>query len=223
MPQRLVVLLVACVILGAVRPAAAQSTTADIVGSVTDTTGGVVPGATVTITNTATEVTQVVVTDRVGNYVVNLLPPGRYRVRIELEGFRSVVRDIPVGAGDRPRVDARLEAGAISEAIVVTGQAPLLQTDTSTVGATISAKAVADLPLNGRNYIELVRLQPGVNVGASNGLTSGSRPDSRRQGSSFSANGQPEGANEMLLDGLENSVGAGLLMVRPSVEGIAEV
>src|SRR5438309_930383 len=127
MLQRLVVLLVACVIFGAGRPAAAQLTTADIVGTVTDTTGGVVPGATVTITNTATEVTQVVVTDRVGNYVVNLLPPGRYRVRIELEGFRSVVRDIPVGAGDRPRVDARLEAGAISEAIVVTGQAPLLQ------------------------------------------------------------------------------------------------
>src|SRR5712691_427693 len=78
--QRLVVLLVACVIFGAGRPAAAQLTTADIVGTVTDTTGGVVPGATVTITNTATEVTQVVVTDRVGNYVVNLLPPGRYRV-----------------------------------------------------------------------------------------------------------------------------------------------
>src|SRR6266850_703492 len=224
MLQRLVVLLVACVIFGAGRPAAAQLTTADIVGTVTDTTGGVVPGATVTITNTATEVTLVVVTDRVGNYVVNLLPPGRYRVRIELEGFRSVVRDIPVGAGDRPRVDARLEAGAISEAIVVTGQAPLLQTDTSTVGATISAKAVADLPLNGRNYIELVRLQPGVNMGASTGITSGTRPDSRRQGSSLSANGQPEGANQMLLDGLDNSVsGAGLLAVRPSVEAIAEV
>ena len=71
MPQRLVVLLVACVIFGAVRPAAAQSTTADIVGSVTDTTGGVVPGATVTITNTATEVTQVAVTDRAGNSSVD--------------------------------------------------------------------------------------------------------------------------------------------------------
>src|SRR5438876_5212121 len=155
MLQRLVVLLVPCMICGACHPAAAQLTTADIVGSLTDTTGGVVPGATVTITNTATEVTQVVVTDRAGNYVVNLLSPGRYRVRVELEGFNSIVREIPVGAGDRPRVDARLEAGAISEAIVVTAMSPLLQTDTSTVGATISAKAVADLPLNGRNYIEL--------------------------------------------------------------------
>jgi hypothetical protein len=224
MVQRLVVVLVACVTFGAVRPAAAQSTTADIVGSVTDPTGAVVPGVTVTITNTATQISQVVVSDRTGNFVVNLLPPGRYSVRFELQGFKAVVREVPVGAGDRQRVDARLEAGEISEAIVVTADAPLLQTDTSTVGATITSKAVADLPLNGRNYIELVRLQPGVNVGAPNGLTSGSRPDSRRQGSSFSANGQPEGANEMLLDGLENSAsGGGLLAVRPSVEGIAEV
>jgi hypothetical protein len=223
MIQRLVVLLVSCLIFGSVRPAAAQLTTADIVGTVTDSTGGVVPGVTVTVVNTATEATQVAVTDGSGNFVVNLLPPGRYRVRVELEGFRGVVREIPVGAGDRSRVDARLETGQLSETITVTAEAPLLQTDTSTVGATITAKAVADLPLNGRNYIELVRLQPGVNVGAPNGLTSGTRPDARRQGSSFSANGQPEGANEMLLDGLENNVGAGLLAVRPSVEGIAEV
>jgi hypothetical protein len=76
MVQRLVVVLVACVTFGAVRPAAAQSTTADIVGSVTDPTGAVVPGVTVTITNTATQISQVVVSDRTGNFVVNLLPPG---------------------------------------------------------------------------------------------------------------------------------------------------
>ena len=77
MLQRSVVLLLACVMLGAGRPAAAQLTTADIVGTVTDSTGAVVPGATVTITNTATQVSQDVVSDRAGNYVVNLLPPGR--------------------------------------------------------------------------------------------------------------------------------------------------
>src|SRR5258708_37810444 len=72
--------------------------------------------------------------------------------------------------------------------------------------------------------MERAGLQPGVSVGASRGGTGGGRPDPRRQGSSFSANGQPEGANEMLLDGLENSAsGGGLLAVRPSVEGIAEV
>jgi hypothetical protein len=223
MLQRRVTLLVACVMLVSVRLVAAQLTTADIVGTVNDASGGVVPGATVTIINTATQVTQVVVTDRAGNFVVNLLPPGLYRVRVELEGFKSVVREIPVGAGDRPRVDARLEAGAISEAVLVTADAPLLQTDTSTVGATITSKAVADLPLNGRNFIELVRLQPGVSAGPSNALTSGTRPDSRRQGSSFSANGQPEGANQMLLDGLDNTAGGAGLAMRPSVEAIAEV
>ena len=208
---------------GAVHPATAQLNTADIVGSVTDASGGVVPGVTVTITNTATQVSQDVVSDRTGNYVVNLLPPGRYSVRFELQGFKAVVREVSVGAGDRARADARLEAGEISEAIMVTAEAPLLQTDTSTVGATITSKAVQDLPLNGRNYIELVRLQPGVTMGATTGLTSGSRPDSRRQANSFSANGQPEGANQMLLDGLDNTMAAGILGVRPSVEGIAEV
>jgi hypothetical protein len=221
--QRLIAVLVTCLIFGGVSPAAAQLTTADIVGTVIDASAGVVPGATVTITNTATQATQVAVTDRSGNYVVNLLPPGRYRVRVELEGFKSVVQEIPVGAGDRSRVDVKLEAGAISEAILVTAEAPLLQTDTSTVGATITSKAVADLPLNGRNFIELVRLQPGVSAGPSNALTSGSRPDSRRQGSSFSANGQPEGANQMLLDGLDNTAGGAGLAMRPSVEAIAEV
>src|SRR5947208_12878008 len=148
MVQRLVALLVTCVMFGVVRPAAAQLTTADIVGTVTDSTTGVVPGATVTITNTATQFTQVAVTDRSGNYVVNLLPPGRYRIRVELPGFKSVVREISVGAGDRPRVDAALEAGAVSESVIVAAEAPLLQTDTSTVGATLPPKTVADLPLN---------------------------------------------------------------------------
>src|SRR5437867_3826838 len=142
MSQRLVALLVACVMFGLVGPAAAQLTTGDIVGTVTDTTAGVVPGATVTIINTDTQFTQVAVTDRSGNYVINLLPPGRYRVRVELPGFKSVVREISVGAGDRPRVDAALEAGAVSESVIVTAEAPLLQTDTSTVGATITSKAV---------------------------------------------------------------------------------
>src|SRR4051794_15316897 len=104
MVQRLVALLVMCVTFGVVYPAAAQLTTADIVGTVTDTSGGVVPGVTVTIINTATQFTQMAVTDRSGNYVFNLLPSGRYRVRIELPGFKSVVREISVGAGDRPRV-----------------------------------------------------------------------------------------------------------------------
>lgn len=76
MLQRLVVVLVACVILGAVHPAAAQLNTADIVGGVTDASGGVVSGVTVTITNTGTQVSQDVVSDRTGNFVVNLLPPG---------------------------------------------------------------------------------------------------------------------------------------------------
>src|SRR5262245_61178636 len=218
MVQRLAALFVACAVLSVARPAAAQLTTADIVGTVTDSTAAVVPGATVTITNAATQVTQAVVTDRSGNFVVNLLPPGRYRVRVELEGFKAFVTEIPVGAGDRPRVDARLEAGSVTEAVLVTAEAPLLQTDTSTVGATITSKAVADLPLNGRNFIELVRLQPGVTAGPSNALTSGTRPDSRRQGSSFSANRQPDGANQMLLDGLDNTAGGAGLAMRPSVE-----
>ena len=148
------------------RVASPQVTTADIVGRVTDASGAVLPGATVTIENTATGAVRSQPTGETGDYVFNLLPIGTYTVRIELSGFQGSSARVTLASGDRARVDAKLSLGSIAENIQVTAQTPLLQTDTSTVGALITEKAVQDLPVNGRNIVRLIQLVPGANEGA---------------------------------------------------------
>src|SRR5881296_892251 len=127
--------------------AGAQVTTADIVGKVTDTTGAVVPGAQVTVTNLGTNITRPVVSNETGDYVVNLLPVGRYSVRIEVPGFKVfTVAELTLVAGDRVRVDAAMEVGQTTEAVNITAELPALQTDSSTLGTAITSKLVQDLP-----------------------------------------------------------------------------
>ena len=204
--------------------ASAQITTADIVGRVTDASGGALPGATVTVTNPATGDTRSQVTGGTGDYTFGLLPIGRYNLVIELQGFGSFTRAVQVSAGDRLRVDAQLVVGALAETISVTAQAPLIQSDSATVGALLPERAVQDLPLNGRNVIGLVRMVPGANEGLPNSLSSGNRPDDRRQTSTVSVNGQNDVLNNNLIDGVDNNERfIGTIGVRPSVDAIAEV
>jgi hypothetical protein len=151
--------------------AGAQVTTADIVGKVTDSTGAVVPGAQVAVTNLGTNIARSVTGNETGDYVVNLLAVGRYSVRIEVPGFKVfTVAELTLVAGDRVRVDARMEVGQTSEAVSITAELPALQTDSSTLGTAITSKLVQDLPLNGRNYVQLAQLVPGVSPGPANGL-----------------------------------------------------
>lgn len=206
--------------------ATAQMTTGDILGTVSDTTGAVVPNAQVTITNLGTQQTRKMSSTGSGDYVFNLLQPGRYSLRIEVSGFKSYdVREVIVGAGDRIRVDARMQVGEVSESVEVKGEAaPALQTDSSTVQDVVTERAVQDLPLNGRNFIGLVQVTAGVNAGPPNAISSGNRPDDRRPTSSFSANGQSDLFNNQMVDGLDNNERIqGLSGLRPSVDGIAEV
>lgn len=149
----------------------AQGTTADVVGTVTDNTGAILPNAKVTVTNTGTNIARTVTTDNSGDYTVNLLPIGIYSVKVEAAGFKSfAVSSIALVAGDRTRVDAKMEVGATSETVNITADANVLQTDSSTVGTAITGKLVQDLPLNGRNYVQLAQLVPGVSPGPPNGL-----------------------------------------------------
>ena len=94
-----------------------------------------------------------------------------------------------LSAGDRTRLDAKLQVGTVAESITVTGESPLVQTDSSTVGTLIDLKNVSDLPVNGRNFVRLVQAIPGANEGLPNSLASGTRPDDRRQTSAISING----------------------------------
>ena len=206
--------------------ALAQSTTsADILGNVTDPTGASVPNATVTLVNLDTQDTRAIKTGESGAYTFTNLNPGHYKLTIAGTGFQTIsVPEAVVAAGDRRRLDEQLTVGGSFETIEVTSSAPVLQTDSSVVASTVTERAVQDLPLNGRNYINLVQITPGANEGTNNGLASGNRPDDRRQSSSISVNGQSDVINNQEIDGLDNNERIiGTIGVRPSIDSIAEV
>src|SRR5215467_2970431 len=196
--------------------------TADLVGRVTDPSGAVLPGVSVTAANVGTAGTRTAITSETGDYVFNLLPVGAYNVKIELAGFRTYTTRINLATGDRTRVDAQLQVGDISQTVEVATEATPLQTDSSTIGVTI--QAVADLPMNGRNFVSLVQFAPGATPSVQSSLGGGTRPDDRRQTSTVSANGQNDSANNFLLDGMDNNERAiATVIVKPSVDALQEI
>src|SRR5258705_8729401 len=203
----------------------AQLTTADILGTVTDVTGAVVPNATIVLTNLGTNDQRTATSNGSGDYNFTLLPVGHYSISVKAGGFQaSITKDLSVEAGDRARNDVHLQVGTESAVVEVTAQTPLLQADSPTVSSTVTAKAVQDLPLNGRNFVQLVQIVPGANEGPGNGLTSGGRPDDRRQTASFSVNGQDDTLNNYTIDGIDdNERIIGTIGVRPIVEAIQEI
>ncbi len=215
---------VAVLFLG-ISTARSQLTTADIIGMVTDSSGAVIPNASVTVVNLDTHEQRMVTSNASGEYQATLLPVGRYSVTVKVPGFKTTTTsNLAVEAGDRARNDAQMVPGGQSETITVQASTPLLQADNSAVSSTITAVAVQDLPLNGRNYVQLVQLVPGANEGPGNGLTSGGRPDDRRPTSSFSVNGQDDTLNNTTVDGIDdNERIIGTVGIKPVVEGIQEI
>ena len=203
----------------------AQVATADILGTVTDATGSTVPGAAVRVENVGTHQVRNFTTNAAGEYVFSSLQPGTYKVTVTSPTFKTFnANDVVIAASDRVRINAALQPGSVQEQVEVTATPSSLQTDSTTVGSTITEKTLLDVPLNGRNYIGLVTVQAGVNSGSPNSLSSGANIVDRRQSSSISANGQQEIFNNDMLDGLDNNSRAtGTILIRPSVEAIAEV
>ncbi len=197
--------------------ARAQATTGDVVGTVVDSTGSAIPGATVELTNVDTHEKRTLVTGDAGQYTFTLLKPNRYSIAISRTGFKkSTTNTFSLAAGDRAREDSTLQVGGEDQTVQVEAQAPVLQSDSSVLAATITNKATQDLPLNGRNYINLVQVVPGGTEGLNNGLASGNRPDDRRQTSSVSINGQADVINNQLIDGMDNNERViGSIGVRP--------
>src|SRR5271156_6789361 len=204
----------------------AQLTTADILGTVTDATGAVVPNASVVLTNNGTNEKRTTTSNGSGDYIFTLLPVGHYSISVKASGFQSsITKDLSVEGGDRARNDVHLTLGAEATTIEVTASTPLLQADSATVSSTVTAQAVRDLPLNGRNFVQLVGLVPGANEGAGNGLSSGGRPDDRRTNAAgLSVNGQDDTLNNWVVDGIDdNERIIGTIGVKPNVEGIQEI
>jgi hypothetical protein len=203
--------------------AVAQVSTGDILGNVQDQTGAILPNATVTILCSETKLSRVMKSSDGGNYTFTLLPPGHYTVTVAAPGFKKFATNLALSGGDRARIDAQMTLGEASEKVEVTSALPALQADSSSLGAVVTEQAVQDLPLDGRNFVQLAQLAPGANEGPQNSIGSGSRPDDRRQSSSISVNGQPDLANNQMIDGIDNNDAIlGVLGARPSVDAIAE-
>src|ERR1700728_765638 len=161
-----------------------QQTSGSSVGTVTDNTGAVVSGATVTLTNVDTGDHRTATTNAAGDYQFVNLTPGNYRVDVENSGFKHFIRtNVVVQVQGSTRVDASLELGNVSETVQVTSQAPLLETQQATVGQVVAGRAVVELPLNGRNVFNLLSLSPGV---VPQGGTQASNAVSGMNGNGFS-------------------------------------
>ena len=202
----------------------AQVATADIVGTVTDTTEALVVGAKITATNLATGLTYSSVTNNRGDYSIPLLPAGRYRIQAEMPGFKSWnIPGIDLAIGDRFRADARLEVGAMEQSVQVTAESAALQTDTATVGDVVAEHQVQNLPVNGRNFVVLAQIVPGANNYTGGTFANGGLDD-RRRSTTVSVNGRFGAENNFLIDGMDNNEKfIGSILVKPSMEAVGEM
>ena len=159
-------------------PVLAQLQGARIVGTIFDPQHAGIPGATVTVTNIATNVARTASTDREGNYVVTPLDPGIYKVTAAVSGFQTTVREgIELTVGQAARVELTLAISSLATEVLVTTQTPLLNTESATLSQVISNEQIVDLPLNGRSFHELARLTPGVALLAPSGNSQLVRPE----------------------------------------------
>ncbi len=216
--------------LGALLCAAAlygQTSTGEFSGSVTDSSGAVVPHAKVTSTSVETGAAREVNTDSSGSYVITLLQPGVYNLSAEAQGFKKTVQNnIELRVNQRAEVNLQLQIGQVNDTVEVTGTAPLLESQSSSLGTVIDTQLTSELPLNGRNFVQLATLSPGVNgtgYSVSGTIMSGTRPDDRRPGTEIFSNGNREGSNDFLYDGIDNNDRLTLsIVLRPGVEAIRE-
>ena len=141
----------------------AQGNTGTISGTTADQTGAVLPGVTVRATNSGTNLTREVLTNESGQFQLTFLPVGTYDVTAEFPGFRSEIRSgVTVQTDQRATISFSLEVGQLTESITVSEDAPLVQSETSSIGNVIDNKKIADLPLNGRAFQSLTFLAPGA-------------------------------------------------------------
>ena len=204
--------------------AAAQAVSGTILGTVTDSSGSVIPNAKVTIVNEGTALTRTVQSDVNGEYTVPSLPTGRYTVITELAGFKTTtLSNIELGVDQRVRIDLKLEVGAMTESVSVEAVSPLVQTSSSELGTTVKSEQIEALPLNGRNFVNLTRTLPGVLRGIPGANIDGAGSLAWRASASFSANGQRTRDNNFMLDGVDNNeTWLQTVVIFPSVDALDE-
>ena len=155
--------LVAVLVLAAHSAAWAQTGTSSLIGEVTDAQKSVIPGASVTVTNNATNVSQTTVTDERGAFRFANMPPGRYEMKVELSGFKTaLISDVVLQVDSTARQNAVLELGGITETVQVTSEAPIINTTDASLGNAMSPQQIRSLPVEAQNVVHLLSLQPGA-------------------------------------------------------------
>jgi hypothetical protein len=202
----------------------AQGPTGQIIGTVTDPSGGLIAGAAVTITNTGTNVQRAVTTNSSGIYDAPALPPGVYSVKVAMSGFRSEDRtNIELQVDQVARLDFSLQVGNVAETLEVRAAAPTLDTESTTVGTVIENKRIEELPLNGRNYLQLASLVPGATTYGPANSVGQSRGGGDRNNFVLNVAGERLEFNHYSLDGIENTdPNFGAYLFQPSVDALQE-
>ncbi len=205
--------------------AIAQTATGTIMGRVTDPSGAAIPGASVKITEQNTGVPVMAKTANDGNYSVPFLKPGTYSVAVEASGFQQGMRtNLVLQVQAILEADFQLQVGRVSQQVVVSTTAPVLQTASTEQGNVVTEDTMQVMPLNGRNFSNLAVLAPGTNAGAQgNTQATGGGNEMQRGGASVVANGGRDQFNDYLIDGLDDrDVAVGGIKVLPNLEGIQE-
>lgn len=207
----------------------AQVESGKIVGTIKDASGALVSGASVTVTETETNAVRKTLTDSQGEFVATELRPGTYAVMAEREGFKTAVQTaFKLDVNQVVRVDLTLVVGSHNEQVMVTAAEPQVESETSSIGQVIEESRVHQLPINGRNFMQLAYLSPGVNKGpASTGSTGnvqqGEIPEDERGNGSIQVNGLWATNNNYLLNGFDNNEQQiGFELVEPPIDGIQE-
>lgn len=206
-----------------------QTETARVTGTVTDSGGAVLAGATVKLTSLSTGREISAVTNEEGSYSILSLQPGRYDVEASQANFKTTKQTVTLEVAQNAALDFALEPGAVSETVTVSMDSPQVETTNSALGEVIQGREAVELPLNGRNVLELARLTPGVTTGIPDGFASGVSGNAETYrgrntgGASLSINGQRTQANNFLLDGVDNNESlVNTINVFPSAEAVQE-
>src|SRR5437868_646063 len=200
--------------------ARAQAVYGSVAGSITDASGGAIPGATVTLTSVERQTSDTVVTNESGQYVKERLLPGTYSLKVELSGFKSAVfSDIKVNVDTQTKLDVKMAIGEVSENVTVTGFSPILKTDRADVATTFDSKQINELPILDRNFTKLILLTPGTQQ-----LMWQHAASENPQGSTQTmVNGQHFSGTGYQLDGTENRDPIlGIIVINPNFEAIGE-
>lgn len=205
-------------------PVAGQVTTGTILGTVRDSSGAPVAAAKVTITDINKGTVTSYATDQTGTYNAPFLIPGTYKVVVEAQGFKRAETDnVILDVDQKARLDFALEVGELTQTMEVIATAPLVRADSAELGDVVTQRSVQMLPLNGRNFAQLVYLVPGVTPGQVGENLSGASSFNPRAASDFNALGSQANANAWLVDGIDdNEYTFNTVMVQPSVESIGE-